>query len=138
MARIHNGRLQRALIVENPAIELDDLLKNQGFEVLRLTHIPKEDELIEIMQQQRTQVIFKRSKVKVTRAMIEACPSLLAVQLCCIGDDSIDKQACADHGIMVLNDPVSNVHLLVPTIDGTQHGSRGKQEQMTLHLTRYT
>lgn len=118
MARIYTDQIQRALIVENPAIELDQLLQDQGLSVVRLTHIPPQDELIQIIQEHKIQVIFKRSKVPVSRELIEACPSLLAVQLCCIGDDSVDKDACADHGIMVLNDPVSNGRSVVELVIG--------------------
>ena len=51
-----------------------------------------------------------------TRAVVEACPDLFAVQLCCIGDDSVDKQACADHGVLVFNDPVSNGRSVVEMV----------------------
>jgi D-3-phosphoglycerate dehydrogenase len=30
------------------------------------------------------------------------------VQLCCIGSDSVDLTACAEHGVLVFNDPISN------------------------------
>jgi D-3-phosphoglycerate dehydrogenase len=53
-------------------------------------------------------VLFKRSRVPITREVLQQAPDLLAVQLCCIGDDSVDKRACADHGVLVFNDPVSN------------------------------
>ena len=118
MVRIWNGPIKKALIVENPAVELDSLLQDQGMEVLRLSSIPPQDELISIIQDHQIQVIFKRSKVRVSRELIEACPSLLAVQLCCIGDDSVDKQACAEHGIMVFNDPVSNGRSVVELVIG--------------------
>ena len=35
------------------------------------------------------------------------------MQLCCIGDDSVDKVACAEHGVMVFNDPFSNARSVV-------------------------
>ena len=46
MARVLCGEIKRALVVENPAIELDGLLESQGMEVTRLTAIPSEEELI--------------------------------------------------------------------------------------------
>lgn len=116
--RIVNGELKRALVVENPSPVLDDLLRAQGVDVLRLNSIPSENELIAIMQEHRSQVIFKRSKVSVSRKMIEQCPDLMMVQLCCIGDDSVDKQACADHGVIVCNDPVSNGRSVVELVFG--------------------
>jgi D-3-phosphoglycerate dehydrogenase len=109
MARLHLGPLSRALVVENPHISLDALLEAEGMEVHRATGTaPGEDALIGLLQQTRAQVLFKRSRVPVSRKVIEQAPELLAVQLCCIGDDSVDTQACADHGVMVFNDPVSN------------------------------
>ena len=40
----------------------------------------------------------------------------MAIQLCCIGDDSIDKNACSDH--MIFNDPVSNGRSVVELVIG--------------------
>ncbi len=118
MARIWNGAIERAIVVEHPSIVLDDYLKDQGMIVHRMSHIPAQDELIRVINEHRSQVIFKRSKVEVSRELIEKCPTLLAVQLCCIGDDSVDKQACADHGIMTFNDPVSNGRSVVEMVVG--------------------
>jgi D-3-phosphoglycerate dehydrogenase len=109
MARIWNGPLKRALVVENPHDQLDEMLESEGMEVVRRSgRAPDTEELISLLQENKSQVLFKRSRVEVSRSVIEACPDLLAVQLCCIGDDSVDKQAAADHGVMVFNDPVSN------------------------------
>lgn len=118
MARIWNGPIKRAIVVEHPSERLDDDLKGLGISVHRMAHIPAQDELIKVINEQQSQVIFKRSKVEVTRELIESCPTLLAVQLCCIGDDSVDKRACADHGIMVFNDPVSNGRSVVEMVVG--------------------
>lgn len=109
MARILTGPLTRALVVENPHNRLDPLLLERGFkQVVRLSQAPEAEELLAELQAHRSQVLFKRSRVPVTRQVIEGAPDLLAIQLCCIGDDSIDKQACADHGVLVFNDPISN------------------------------
>lgn len=108
MARITLEPITRALVVENPHPVLDELLREDGVEVVRFPGSPGEDELIRLMNESRAQALFKRSRVEVTRRVVESCPELLAVQLCCIGDDSVDKQACADHGVLVFNDPVSN------------------------------
>jgi len=118
MARIWSGAIERALVVESPALELDELLSAQGMSVTRLQEIPSEEGLIKAIQDGQIQVVFKRSKVVISREVIERCPSLLAVQLCCIGDDSVDKQACADHGILVFNDPVSNGRSVVELVIG--------------------
>ena len=119
MARIWNGMIERALVVENPDPSLDRLLEAKGIQVTRLLKTPDEETLIETIKQNQIQVVFKRSKVKITRKLIESCPSLLAVQLCCIGDDSIDKRACAENGIMIFNDPVSNGRSVVELVIGT-------------------
>lgn len=116
MARIYTGPIKRALVLENPADVLDEQLEGAGVSVTRLASIPSTDELIERLQKERTQVIFKRSRTPVTRRLIESCPDLLAVYLCCIGDDSVDKQACADNGVLVFNDPVSNGRSVVELV----------------------
>ena len=117
MARMLMGPLERAVVVENPDPGLDELLTTYGIEAHRLTDAPDEDGLIQTLRDTRAHVLFKRSRVPVTRKVIESCPDLFAVQLCCIGDDSVDKQACADHGVLVFNDPVSNgVYVLSKTI----------------------
>lgn len=117
-ARIQLGPLARGLVVEDPHPDLDRLLSTQGMAATRLPNAPEADELLRAMQQTRAQVIFKRSQVPITRALIEACPDLLAVQLCCIGDDSVDIQACADHGVLVFNDPISNGRSVVEMVVG--------------------
>ena len=119
MARVHLGRIERALVVEHPDTSLDQLLREEGCEPHRVEGAaPDEESLISLLQDQRSQVVFKRSRVPITRKVLEACPDLLAVQLCCIGDDSVDKQACADHGVMVFNDPVSNGRSVVELVIG--------------------
>ncbi len=116
MSRVLMGPLSRAVVVENPDASLDGLLGEQGIEVTRLDDTPDEEALIGVLKETKAQVLFKRSRVPVTRDMIEACPHLFAIQLCCIGDDSVDKQACADHGVLVFNDPVSNGRSVVELV----------------------
>ena len=118
MSRIWTGPIGSALVLESPAAELDGLLEEQGVRVTRLKAIPNEDELIEEINRLGAQAVFKRSKVEITRRVVESCPSLLVVQLCCIGDDSVDKRACADHGVMVFNDPISNGRSVVELVIG--------------------
>ena len=108
MTRLHTGPITRALVVEGPHETLDQYLDQSGISVTRLSSVPDEAALIDAMVTTGAQVLFKRSRVPVTRKVIESCPDLVAVQLCCIGDDSVDKLACAEHGVMVFNDPVSN------------------------------
>ena len=108
MTRFHNGRLRKALVVESPDRVLDTLLESEGITVDRRDEVPDEATLARWLGEGGHDVLFKRSRVPVTRAVVVAAPALAVVQLCCIGDDSVDKQACADHGVLVFNDPVSN------------------------------
>ena len=95
-------------MLENPDPTLDSELAALGIEVERLPHAPTEDELVEILKRGRHNLIYKRSRVEITERVASASDALAAVMLCCIGDDSVDKEACAQHGVLVLNDPVSN------------------------------
>lgn len=108
MARILLEPLSRALVIESPHPSLDGHLAEAGIQVTRLDRVPSEGILVEALRDTGAQVLFKRSRVAVGRAVIEQAPDLHAVALCCIGDDSVDKTACADHGVLVFNDPVSN------------------------------
>lgn len=108
MTRVHSGPLTKALVVEAPDPVLDELLQAQGIEVDRRSQVPDEATLARWLRDGGHDCLFKRSRVPVTREVVAAAPRLLAVQLCCIGDDSVDKRACADHGVGVFNDPVSN------------------------------
>jgi D-3-phosphoglycerate dehydrogenase len=108
VARILTAPITRALIVESPHVSLDDRLREIGIEPVRVDKLGSEDELIGHLLATGAQVLFKRSRVLVTRRVVESAPALQLVQLCCIGDDSVDKVACADHGVLVCNDPVSN------------------------------
>ena len=112
------GRLNKALVVEQPAIQLDTYLSDNGVDVHRLDYVPNEDQLIEEINKVGAQILFKRSRVGVSRRVIASCPTLYLIQLCCIGDDSVDKQACAEFGVMVFNDPVSNGRSVVELVIG--------------------
>lgn len=113
MARIRNEHLDRALIVEGPHPSLDTTLASAGVAATRLDAVPDTDHLVEAINQTGAQVLFKRSRVRVTRDVVAACPGLFAVQLCSIGSDSVDLDACAEHGVLVFNDPVSNARSVV-------------------------
>jgi D-3-phosphoglycerate dehydrogenase len=108
MARILMSRFDSALVVESPHTSLDGFLEHAGLRATRIDKVPDDQALIDALQRTGAQVLFKRSRVPVTRRVVEACPALHAVQLCCIGSDSVDLTACADHGVLVFNDPISN------------------------------
>jgi len=113
LARILTSPFSRALIIESPHPSLDQHLNDVGITAARLDKVTSFSTLISAINDSGAQVLFKRSRVPVTREVIEACPGLYAVQLCSIGVDSVDKQACADAGVMVFNDPVSNARSVV-------------------------
>lgn len=103
-----SGRLRRALVLENPDPSLDAHLASLGIAVERLSTPPSEAELTEILRRGQHHFLFKRSRVEITEPVVQASENLAAVMLCCIGDDSVDKEAAARHGVIVTNDPVSN------------------------------
>ena len=105
MARIRLTPLDSALVIESPHPSLDGWLEKAGIRATRADRIPDDAALIDALRRSGAQVLFKRSRVPVTRAVLEACPELYAVQLCCIGTDSVDKEACADHGVLVFTIP---------------------------------
>ena len=108
MPRIASNPFRNAVIVEGPHVSLDTHLQSIGITPHRLDTVPNESALIDAINATQAEVVFKRSRIPITREVLDACDSLAAVQLCCIGDDSVDKDAAADHGVMVFNDPVSN------------------------------
>ena len=91
MARIAMEPLSRALVVEAPHASLEEHLAPHGITAVRVDRVPDESALIDALRKSGAQLLFKRSRVSVSRAVLEACPDLHAVQLCCIGDDSVDK-----------------------------------------------
>lgn len=116
--RIGAGHFRRALVLENPDSSLDDHLSTLGIEAVRPSSTPSEDELVEMVRGQRYELIYKRSRVPITARVLDAAPELFAVNLCCIGDDSVDKEACAQRGVLVTNDPVSNGRSVVELFAG--------------------
>ena len=113
MARILTTAFERGLIVESPHASLDGFLEAHGIAATRLDKVPNTQSLIDALNETKAHVLFKRSRVTVPREVYEQCPHLHAVQLCCIGDDSVDKVAAAEHGVLVFNDPVSNARSVV-------------------------
>ncbi len=113
MARILMAPFTKGLVIESPHPSLDLDVAAYGIEVERLDAVPDAAALIDALRRTGAQVLFKRSRVPVTREVIEACPDLHHVQLCCIGDDSVDTEAATEHGLLVCNDPVSNARSVV-------------------------
>lgn len=59
-----------------------------------------------------------RSKTRVTRAVIEAVPELLAIGAFCIGTDQVDLGAARAAGIAVFNAPFSNTRSVAELVLG--------------------
>lgn len=118
--RFLQPRFTRALIIENPDPLLDESLRQQGIEPERLPETATNDRayVIERLREGQHDLLFKRSKFEVDEEVIQASENLAAVVLCCIGDDSVDKEACAREGVMVMNDPISNGRSVVEMVFG--------------------
>ena len=120
--RILNGYFKQALILENPDPTLDKYLDNLGIATERIDRALSEQEVVEVLEGGQHHLIYKRSRTPITRRALDAGRSLHAVMLCCVGDDSVDKQAAADNGVLVLNDPISNGRSVVELITGEMIG----------------
>lgn len=118
--RIFGSPFKKALILEEPAPVLDDLLRKQGIEPDRLSKSVTTDRqfVIDHLREGQHDLIYKRSRFEVDEEVLSASDNLAAIMLCCIGDDSVDKQACARHGILVTNDPISNGRSVVEMVFG--------------------
>lgn len=122
--RFLNERFQKALILEEPDPSLDDHLREQGIEPER---VPKpecynSEAMVDRLKEEQHDLLFKRSSFVVDEAVVQASDNLAAVMLCCIGDDTVDKHACAREGVLVLNDPVSNGRSVVEMVMGEMIG----------------
>lgn len=118
--RFLQPRFTRALILENPDPLLDEALRAQGIEPERLPETATLDKnfILERLREGQHDLIFKRSRFIVDEEVIQASENLAAVILCCIGDDSVDKEACAKEGVLVMNDPISNGRSVVEMVFG--------------------
>lgn len=119
-----NSQFQKALVLENPHPSLDDYLREQGIEPERLPESATQDVgfVLERLRDGQHDLLFKRSRFVVDDAVLEASEKLAAVLLCCIGDDSVDKAACARRGVLVMNDPVSNGRSVAEMVIGEMIG----------------
>lgn len=118
--RLLRDRFQKALILEEPDPSLDDYLREQGIEPER---VPKPecydvDAMVDRLREGQHDLLYKRSKFVVDERVVSASDRLAAVMLCCIGDDTVDKSACAEEGVLVANDPVSNGRSVVEMVIG--------------------
>ena len=97
---------QKILLLENINLDAAKYLKEQGFEVDHFTKAFSEDELIARLPEYH--VVGIRSKTKITKRVMEACPNLVAIGCFCIGTNQVDLLEAARMGISVFNSPFSN------------------------------
>src|SRR5690554_5652145 len=115
--RFLNVQFKKALILEGPDPSLDGYLLEQGIEPDR-RDTQDEDEVVQILKEGQHDLIFKRSRFLINERVLQASENLAAIMLCCIGDDSVDREACAREGVLVMNDPVSNGRSVVEMVLG--------------------
>ena len=96
----------KALLLENISGVAKTNFLSAGFEVETASGALHEAELKQRLRD--VAVLGIRSKTRVTPAVLDAAPDLLAIGAFCIGTDQIDRHACSEHGIGVFNDPHSN------------------------------
>ncbi len=96
----------KALLLENISGLAASAFSAGGFEVESISSALDEAELKEKIRD--VTVLGVRSKTKVSEAVLEAAPNLLAIGAFCIGTDKVNTAAASDRGIAVFNDPHSN------------------------------
>ncbi|MCL2594805.1 MAG: phosphoglycerate dehydrogenase [Promicromonosporaceae bacterium] len=101
----------RVLLLENVHPVSAEILRKAGFEVELRSGALDEAELIEALA--GVSLLGIRSKTQVTRAVIEACPELVAIGVFAIGTNQIDLAAAAAYGVPVFNAPYSNTRSVV-------------------------
>ena len=56
----------------------------------------------------RIEILIIRSQVEVNEALLETYPQTTHVLRVGVGLDKVDKQACADYGVEIINTPGAN------------------------------
>src|SRR5436305_2116215 len=96
----------KALLLENISAVAVEGFRQAGYEVEAHKTAVEESDLIEKMR--GVSILGVRSKTRISAAVIEAEPKLLAVGAFCIGVDKIDSKTAGERGVAVFNDPHSN------------------------------
>jgi D-3-phosphoglycerate dehydrogenase / 2-oxoglutarate reductase len=104
----------KALLLENIHPDAERLLSERGIEVAKASGALDESELRAALP--GVQLLGIRSKTKVTRAVLEEFPDLLAVGAFCIGTNQIDVAAASAEGTAVFNAPFSNTRSVVELV----------------------
>ncbi|MBS1644253.1 MAG: phosphoglycerate dehydrogenase [Bacteroidetes bacterium] len=107
----------KVLLLENVSPRAVELFKSAGYYNVQqfkgaLSEAALKEQLVD------THILGIRSKTKLTKAMLEAAPMLLAIGCFCIGTDQVDKDAARDLGIAVFNAPFSNTRSVAELVLG--------------------
>lgn len=106
----------RVLLLENISAVAVEGFRDAGYEVESHKTALDERELVDKMKD--VSVLGVRSKTRVTSAMLQAAPKLVAVGAFCIGVDKIDQKTASERGIAVFNDPHSNSRSVAELVIG--------------------
>jgi D-3-phosphoglycerate dehydrogenase / 2-oxoglutarate reductase len=96
----------KVLLLENISGVAASQFEEAGFEVESLKGALDEAELVQKIR--GASILGARSKTRISDAVLEAAPELVAIGAFCIGVDKIDRAAASERGIGVFNDPHSN------------------------------
>jgi D-3-phosphoglycerate dehydrogenase / 2-oxoglutarate reductase len=96
----------KVLLLENISGVAASQFEEAGFEVESLKGALGEAELAQKIR--GASILGARSKTRISDAVLEAAPELVAIGAFCIGVDKIDRGAASERGIAVFNDPHSN------------------------------
>lgn len=106
----------KVLLLENISTVAVEAFREAGHDVESHKTALEERELVEKVK--GISILGVRSKTRVTSAVLEAAPKLLAVGAFCIGVDKIDSKTASEHGIAVFNDPHSNSRSVAELVMG--------------------
>ncbi|HHT40544.1 MAG TPA: phosphoglycerate dehydrogenase [Actinomyces sp.] len=103
--------MRRALLLENPHKDADQIFAKHDIEVVRHTGALDEDELIKELR--GFEILGIRSKTEVTERVLKANPQLGAIGAFCIGTNQIALDQASAQGVAVFNAPYSNTRSVV-------------------------
>lgn len=98
----------KVLLLENISAAAVEQFRAAGHEVETHKAALEEPELLDRIRGSAVSILGVRSKTRVSKAVLEAAPKLVAVGAFCIGVDKIDGKAAGERGVAVFNDPHSN------------------------------
>ncbi|MDO5728896.1 MAG: phosphoglycerate dehydrogenase [Actinomycetaceae bacterium] len=103
--------MTRALLLENPHTQADEVFAAHDIEVVRHAGALDEDELIQELK--GFEILGIRSKTTVTKKVLNANPQLMSIGAFCIGTNQIDLDTASARGVAVFNAPYSNTRSVV-------------------------